>query len=65
MINLNKKKILIIICGGIAAYKSLEIIRILKKNGAIVKAVLTKGAQQFITPLSVSSLSNQKVFTEE
>ena len=64
MINLNKKKILIIICGGIAAYKSLEIIRILKKNGAIVKAVLTKGAQEFITPLSVSSLSNQKVFTD-
>ena len=45
------KKILLIICGGIAAYKSLEIIRILKKKDAQVKTILTKNANKFITPL--------------
>ena len=57
------KKILLIICGGIAAYKSLELIRILKKNKCRVKTILTKGALEFITPLSVSSLSGEKVYT--
>ena len=57
------KKILLIICGGIAAYKSLELIRILKKNNCRVKTILTKGALEFITPLSVSSLSGEKVYT--
>ena len=52
------------ICGGIAAYKSLELIRILKKNKCQVKTILTKGALEFITPLSVSSLSNEKVYTD-
>ena len=61
---LNNKKILIIICGGIAAYKSLELVRLLKKNGSKVKCILTKGAQKFITPLSVASLSQERVFTE-
>ena len=61
---LHKKKILLIICGGIAAYKSLELIRLLKKNGSSVKCILTKGAQEFITPLSVTSLSQEKVFTD-
>ena len=56
------KKILLIICGGISAYKSLEIIRLLKKNGARVKTVLTKNAKEFVTPLSVSSLSQEKVY---
>ena len=50
---LNEKKILLIICGGIAAYKSLEIIRLLKKKDAQVKTILTKNAYKFITPLSV------------
>ena len=63
MKNLNKKKILLIICGGIAAYKSLEIIRLLKKNGSIIKTILTNNAKNFITPLSVASLSNEKVYT--
>ncbi len=63
MKNLNRKKILLIICGGIAAYKSLEIIRLLKKNGSIVKTILTKNAKNFITPLSVASLSQEKVYT--
>jgi|TARA_B100000929_G_scaffold9391_1_gene7949 phosphopantothenoylcysteine decarboxylase/phosphopantothenate--cysteine ligase len=64
MKNLHNKKILLIICGGIAAYKSLELIRILKKSGCQIKTILTKGALEFITPLSVSSLSNEKVFTD-
>ncbi len=63
MENLINKKILLIICGGIAAYKSLELIRILKKNKCRVKTILTKGALEFITPLSVSSLSGEKVYT--
>tara|TARA_Y100000590_G_scaffold14829_1_gene17880 strand:- start:2592 stop:3791 length:1200 start_codon:yes stop_codon:yes gene_type:complete len=64
MKNLNGKKILLIICGGIAAYKSLEIIRLLKKNGSIVKTILTKNAKKFVTPLSVASLSQEKVYTD-
>ena len=64
MKNLNGKKILLIICGGIAAYKSLEIIRLLKKNGSIVKTILTNNAKNFVTPLSVTSLSQEKVYTD-
>ena len=61
---MQNKKILLIICGGIAAYKSLELIRVFKKNSCEIKTILTKGALEFITPLSVSSLSNEKVFTD-
>ena len=64
MKNLNSKKILLIICGGIAAYKSLEIIRLLKKNGSSVKTILTNNAKNFVTPLSVASLSQEKVYTD-
>ena len=64
MKNLNSKKILLIICGGIAAYKSLDIIRLLKKNGSNVKTILTNNAKNFITPLSVTSLSQEKVYTD-
>ena len=59
-----KKKILLIICGGISAYKSLELIRLFKKNGARVKTILTKNAKEFVTPLSVSSLSQEKVYDD-
>ena len=55
MNNLEGKKILLIICGGIAAYKSLEIIRLIKKKGAFVKTILSKSANKFVTPLSVTS----------
>ncbi len=58
------KKILLIVCGGIAAYKSLEIIRLLKKKDAQVKTILTKNAYKFITPLSVVSLSQEKVYSD-
>ncbi len=64
MTNLNKKKILLIICGGIAAYKSLEVIRLLKKHGSSVKTILTNNAKNFVTPLSVASLSQEKVYTD-
>ena len=64
MKNLIDKKILYIICGGISAYKSLETIRIFKKNGAQIKTILTNSAKEFITPLSVASLSQGKVYTD-
>ena len=57
MKNLSGKKILLIICGGIAAYKSLELIRILKKNGAKIKSILTVNGAKFVTPLSITSFS--------
>lgn len=56
------KSILLIIGGGIAAYKSLELIRLLKGKGIGVTAVMTKAAEQFVTPLSVASLSGNKVY---
>ena len=64
MNKLNNKKVLLIICGGIAAYKSLELIRILRKNNNKIKTVLTKSGKEFVTPLSITSLSNEKVYTD-
>ena len=64
MNNLEDKKILLIICGGIAAYKSLELIRLFKKKGAFVKTILTKSANKFVTPISVISLSQEKVYSD-
>ena len=61
---LNNKKILLIICGGIAAYKSLEIIRLLKKDGVSIKTILTKSGAKFVTPLSITSLSQSKVYQD-
>ena len=62
MNNLLGKKILIIICGGISAYKVLEVIRSLKKSGAEIKTILTKNSKKFVTPLSVSALSQGKIY---
>ena len=64
MNNLSQKKILLIICGGISAYKSLELIRLLKKKNVKIKTILTKSAKEFITPLSVASLSQGKVYDD-
>ena len=64
MNNLSEKKILLIICGGISAYKSLELIRLFKKQGAKIKTILTKSAKKFITTLSVGSLSQEKVYDD-
>ncbi len=61
---MNGKSILLIIGGGIAAYKSLDLIRRARERGARVRAVLTEGAQHFVTPLSVATLCEEKVFTE-
>ncbi len=59
---LKNKKILIIIGGGIAAYKSLDLIRLLRKNNNEVKTILTKSGKEFVTPLSVTTLTNSKTF---
>ena len=64
MKNLIDKKILYIICGGISAYKSLETIRLFKKNGAQIKTILTNSAKEFVTPLSITSLSQGKVYSD-
>ena len=58
------KRILLIIGGGIAAYKCLDLIRRLRERGASVRAVMTRAAQQFVTPLSVGALTNERVFTD-
>ena len=59
---LKNKKILIIVGGGIAAYKSLDLIRLLKKNNVEVKTILTKSGREFVTPLSLSALTKSKTF---
>jgi hypothetical protein len=64
MASLDGKHILLIIGGGIAAYKALELIRRLKERGAGVRAVLTKSAHHFVTPLSVAALAGERVFSD-
>ncbi|CAN7270384.1 bifunctional phosphopantothenoylcysteine decarboxylase/phosphopantothenate--cysteine ligase CoaBC [Pararhizobium sp. LjRoot255] len=61
---LQGKRILLIISGGIAAYKSLDLIRRLRERGASVRPVMTAGAQAFVTPLAVGALAADKVFTD-
>lgn len=61
---MSDKNILLIISGGVAAYKALELIRLVRKAGVGVTPVLTAAAQQFVTPLSVSALAERKVHTE-
>ena len=61
---LTGKKILLIITGGIAAYKSLELVRRLKEKGVKVTPVMTKAAENFVTPMSVSALAQEKVYKE-
>ena len=62
--SLQNKKILLIIGGGISAYKALDLIRLLVKNNVEVKTILTKSGKEFVTPLSIASLSNNKVFED-
>jgi phosphopantothenoylcysteine decarboxylase/phosphopantothenate--cysteine ligase len=59
-----EKRVLLIVSGGIAAYKTLELIRRLRERGISVRCVLTAGGAQFVTPLSLSALSEDKVYTE-
>ncbi len=61
---LRGKRILLIISGGIAAYKSLELIRALRAEGAETRCVLTAGGRRFVTPLSVAALSGEKVYED-
>jgi phosphopantothenoylcysteine decarboxylase/phosphopantothenate--cysteine ligase len=63
-VSLSGKRILLIVSGGIAAYKSLELIRLIQKAGGAVTCVLTKAGEQFVTPLSLQALSGSKVYTD-
>ena len=58
------KSVLLVIGGGIAAYKCLELIRVLNKRGVVSRVIMTKAAERFVTPLSVASLSGEKVFSD-
>ena len=60
--SVKNKRILIIIGGGIAAYKSLDLIRLLKKNKVEIKIILTKSGKEFVTPLSLTTLTKTKIF---
>jgi len=64
MTTLSGRSVLLIIGGGIAAYKSLELIRLLKQRQAKVTAIMTKAAAEFVTQLSVASLTAEKVYTD-
>jgi phosphopantothenoylcysteine decarboxylase / phosphopantothenate---cysteine ligase len=64
MSKLMDKTILLIISGGIAAYKSLEVIRLLKTAGARVRVIMTRAAKEFVSPLTVASLTGEKVHDE-
>ncbi|MQX36589.1 bifunctional phosphopantothenoylcysteine decarboxylase/phosphopantothenate--cysteine ligase CoaBC [Roseospira navarrensis] len=64
MSSLNGRRILLIVSGGIAAYKALELVRRLRERGAAVRAVMTGSAHQFVTPLSLSALTEDKVYTD-
>lgn len=61
---LQGKRILLVIGGGIAAYKSLDLIRRLQERGAAVRAILTKGGQAFVTPLAVGAIAGERAFTD-
>jgi phosphopantothenoylcysteine decarboxylase/phosphopantothenate--cysteine ligase len=61
---LQGKRILLVIGGGIAAYKSLDLIRRLQERGAAVRAILTRGGQEFITPLAVGAIAGERAFTD-
>ena len=62
--SLKNKKILIVIGGGISAYKALDLIRLLKKNNVNVKTILTKSGKEFVTPLSITTLTKNKTFED-
>jgi phosphopantothenoylcysteine decarboxylase / phosphopantothenate---cysteine ligase len=61
---IQNKRILLIIGGGIAAYKACELVRLIRKSGGSVRCVLTKAGGQFVTPLSLAALSEDKVYTD-
>src|ERR1051326_2250808 len=61
---LNGRRILLIISGGIAAYKSLDLIRRLRERGATVRCIMTAAAQKFVTPMAAAALSADRVYTD-
>lgn len=61
---MTEQRVLLIVSGGIAAYKSLELVRLLRKRGIAVRAVLTESAKQFVTPLSLGVLTEDQVFDD-
>ena len=61
---LKNKKILIVVGGGVSAYKALDLIRLLKKNNVNIKTILTKSGKEFVTPLSITTLTKSKVFED-
>ena len=62
--SLKNKKVLLIVGGGISAYKALDLIRLLKKNNAEIKTILTKSGKEFVTPLSITTLTKNKTFED-
>ena len=62
--SLKNKKILLVVGGGISAYKALDLIRLLKKNNVEVKTILTKSGKEFVTPLSITTLTKNKTFED-
>src|SRR5579883_3455500 len=64
MSNLSAKRILLVVGGGIAAYKALDLVRRLRERGARVRGVMTRAAEHFVTPLSAASLSGEKVYDD-
>ncbi|MCB8878820.1 bifunctional phosphopantothenoylcysteine decarboxylase/phosphopantothenate--cysteine ligase CoaBC [Acidisoma cellulosilytica] len=63
-VTLSGRRILLVVSGGIAAYKALELVRLLKKSGAAVTAVLTRAGAEFVTPLSLQALTEEKVYQD-
>src|SRR6266540_3980089 len=61
---LQGKRILLVIGGGIAAYKALDLIRRLQERGAAVRSILTKGGQHFVTPMAVGAIAGERAFTD-
>ncbi len=61
---MSDKRVLLIVGGGIAAYKCLELVRLLRKSGIAVRCILTKGGEAFVTPLSLAALSEDRVYQE-
>ncbi|MBL8769767.1 MAG: bifunctional phosphopantothenoylcysteine decarboxylase/phosphopantothenate--cysteine ligase CoaBC [Phenylobacterium sp.] len=61
---MSERRVLLIVGGGIAAYKALELTRLLRKAGVVVRPILTKAGAEFVTPLSLSALAEDKVYSE-
>ena len=61
---MDDKRVLLIVGGGVAAYKALELVRLLRKAGIAVRPLLTAGGARFVTPLSLSALAEDKVFQD-